>query len=235
MNRARIPERAIAVANLPSTTTQLTTRTLQDQVHAIVAIVANDGARSAACKVVPLLGHTVLLGANVVTTEHNRRLTAGIGALPNEALLHALFQMPEDRFCDWSSFDHHARRELFGAAAGIVEQTACGVRRLATYPVNNLAVVLAGANSGSLLRTAGDFAAFSQRWICCPADGNPETELEASLYRVGVIRVDEDGHATETCDPPPFVPARFTPTLWWFHELAYQALLDADAFSAPTP
>lgn len=231
-NRTRILELVITLASLPDTATQLTTRTLQQQLQAFVG---NDGERSTATKVT-LLGRTVMLGADAVPGEHNRRLATALGPITNRPLLSVLFEMPENRFYEWSWFDPAARRELLAAPTGVVERTALGVRRLATYPVGQIAVILDGKDPRSLMLAAGDFAAFAQRWICCPADKNTELELEASLYRIGVIRVDDDGHATETCDPPPFIPARFTPALWRFHEVAYAALLASDAFvvSAPT-
>jgi hypothetical protein len=195
---------------------------------------SSDGERSAISKV-KLLGRSVMLGADLVASEHNRRITSGIGSITNRALLRVLFDMPENRHYDWSWFDPVARRELLAASEGIVERTATGVSRLACYPIERLGVVLTGTDSRSLLNAAGDFAPFAQRWICCPTDNDPEIELEASLYRIGVMRINRDGESVETCEPPPFIPERFTPTLWHFHELAYSALLAANAFQVTVP
>ena len=220
-----------AVANLPCTTTRLRTHNLQQQLQTFVR---NDGQRSIASKVT-LLRRTVVIGADAFANEHNRRRSAALGPITKRTLLSVLFEMPENRFYDWSWFDFDARRELLAAPPGIVERTAVGVRRLATYPLGQIAVILNGSDIRSLMLAAGDFAPFARRWVVCPADNNPEVELEASLYRIGVIRVDEDGRVTETCDPPTFIPARFTPALWRFHELAYGALLAADAFPVTAP
>jgi hypothetical protein len=137
---------------------------------------------------VMLLGVRVTAYAIINIAEHQRRETAGLGAVINPALLDRLMDLPVGA----SVADPVVWAEMTGQPRGVIERDEDGARitRRLESPLTVTDVVV-DATTGQELRAVQDaslFAGFTRRWIAATARRIPDTAmLEAKLCGVGIV------------------------------------------------
>ena len=137
---------------------------------------------------VMLLGVRVTAYAIISTAEHQRRETAGMGAVIDPALLDRLMDLP----IGISVTDPVAWVEMADQPRGVVERHEDGARitRLLESPLT-ITDVIVDAVMGKELRAVQDaslFAGFTRRWIAATPSRIPDAAmLEAKLCGVGII------------------------------------------------
>ena len=137
---------------------------------------------------VMLLGARVTAYAIINIAEHQRRETAGMGAVINPALLDRLMDLPSGI----SVTDHVAWVEMADQPRGVAERHEDGARitRRLESPLT-ITDVIVGAATGQELRAVQDaslFAGFTRRWIAATPSRIPDAAmLEAKLCGVGII------------------------------------------------
>ena len=137
---------------------------------------------------VMLLGVRVTAYAIINIAEHQRRETAGLGAVINPALLDRLMDLP----IGMSVTDPVAWAEMADQPRGVAErhEDGAGVTRRLESPLT-ITDVIVGAATGQELRAVQDaslFAGFTRRWIAATPSRIPDAAmLEAKLCGVGII------------------------------------------------
>src|SRR5437763_4816759 len=137
---------------------------------------------------VMLLGARVTAYAIINIAEHQRRETAGMGAVINPALLDRLMDLP----IGISVTDPVAWAEMADQPSGVAELHEDGARiiRRLESPLT-IADVIVDAATGRELRAVQDaslFAGFTRRWIAATPSRIPDAAmLEAKLCGVGIV------------------------------------------------
>ena len=137
---------------------------------------------------VMLLGVRVTAYAIISTAEHQRRETAGMGAVIDPALLDRLMDLP----IGISVTDPVAWAEMADQPRGVVERHEDGARitRLLESPLT-ITDVIVDAVMGKELRAVQDaslFAGFTRRWVAATSGRISDAAmLEAKLCGVGII------------------------------------------------
>jgi hypothetical protein len=137
---------------------------------------------------VMLLGVRVTACAIINIAEHQRRETAGMGAVINPALLDRLMDLP----IGISVTDPVAWAEMTDQPRAAAERHEDGARitRRLESPLTITDVIVAAA-TGRELRAVQDaslFAGFTRRWIAATSSRIPDAAmLEATLCGVGII------------------------------------------------
>ena len=137
---------------------------------------------------VMLLGVRVTAYAIISTAEHQRRETAGMGAVIDPALLDRLMDLP----IGISVTDPVAWAEMADQPRGVVERHEDGARitRLLESPLT-ITDVIVDAVTGKELRAVQDaslFAGFTRRWVAATSGRISDAAmLEAKLCGVGII------------------------------------------------
>ena len=137
---------------------------------------------------VMLLGVRVTAYAIINIAEHQRRETAGIGAVIDPALLDRLMDLP----IGISVTDPVAWAEMADQPSGVAELHEDGARiiRRLESPLT-IADVIVDAATGKELRAVQDaslFAGFTRRWIAATPSRIPDAAmLEAKLCGVGIV------------------------------------------------
>ncbi len=137
---------------------------------------------------VMLLGVRVTAYAIINIAEHQRRETAGIGAVIDPALLDRLMDLP----IGISVTDPVAWAEMADQPGGVAERHEDGARitRLLESPLT-ITDVIVDAATGKELRAVQDaslFAGFTRRWIAAAPSRIPDAAmLEAKLCGVGIV------------------------------------------------
>ena len=137
---------------------------------------------------VMLLGVRVTAYAIISTAEHQRRETAGMGAVIDPALLDRLMDLP----IGISVTDPVAWVEMADQPRGVVERHEDGARitRLLESPLT-ITDVIVDAVMGKELRAVQDaslFAGFTRRWVAATSGRISDAAmLEAKLCGVGII------------------------------------------------
>jgi hypothetical protein len=135
-----------------------------------------------------LLGVRVTAYAIINIAEHQRRETAGLGAVINPALLERLMDLPTGI----SVTDPVAWAEMADQPRAVAERHEDGARitRRLESPLTITDVVV-GAAAGQQLRAVQDaslFAGFTRRWMAATPSRIPDAAmLEAQLCGVGII------------------------------------------------
>jgi len=135
-----------------------------------------------------LLGVRITAYAIISTAEHQRRETAGMGAVIDPALLDRLMDLP----IGISVTDPVAWAEMADQPRGVVERHEDGARitRLLESPLT-ITDVIVDAVTGKELRAVQDaslFAGFTRRWIAAMPSRIPAAAmLEAKLCGVGIV------------------------------------------------
>ncbi len=137
---------------------------------------------------VMLLGARVTAYAIISIAEHQRRETAGMGAVIDPALLDRLMDLP----IGISVTDPVAWAEMADQPCGVAERHEDGARitRRLESPLT-ITDVIVGAATGQELRAVQDaslFAGFTRRWIAVTPSRIPDAAmLEAKLCGVGIV------------------------------------------------
>ncbi len=137
---------------------------------------------------VMLLGVLVTAYGIINIAEHQRRETAGMGAVINPALLDRLMDLP----IGISVTDPVAWAEMADQPRGVVErhEDSAGITRRLESPLT-ITDVIVGAAAGKELRAVQDaslFAGFTRRWIAATPSRIPDAAmLEAKLCGVGIV------------------------------------------------
>jgi hypothetical protein len=137
---------------------------------------------------VMLLGVRVTAYAIINIAEHQRRETAGMGAVINPALLERLMDLP----IGMPVTDPVAWAEMADQPRGVTERHEDGARitRRLESPLT-ITDVIVGAATGQELRAVQDaslFAGFARRWIAATPSRIPDAAmLEAQLCGVGIV------------------------------------------------
>jgi hypothetical protein len=137
---------------------------------------------------VMLLGVRVTAYAIISTAEHQRRETAGMGAVIDPAFLDRLMDLP----IGISVTDPVAWAEMADQPRGVVErhEDGAGITRLLESPLT-ITDVIVDAVTGKELRAVQDaslFAGFTRRWIAATPSRIPDAAmLEAKLCGVGIV------------------------------------------------
>jgi hypothetical protein len=135
-----------------------------------------------------LLGVRVTAYAIINIAEHQRRETAGLGAVINPALLERLMDLPTGI----SVTDPVAWAEMADQPRAVAERHEDGARitRRLESPLT-ITDVMVGAATGQELRAVQDaslFAGFTRRWMAATPSRIPDAAmLEAQLCGVGII------------------------------------------------
>ena len=151
-------------------------------------LAAPDGGEPSVPVGVMLLGVRVTAYAIINIAEHQRRETAGLGAVINPALLDRLMDLP----IGISVTDPVAWAEMADQPRGVAERHEDGARitRRLESPLTITDVVV-GAGTGRELRAVQDaslFAGFARRWIAATPSRIPGAAmLEAQLCGVGIV------------------------------------------------
>ena len=137
---------------------------------------------------VMLLGVRVTAYAIISTAEHQRRETAGMGAVINPALLDRLMDLP----IGISVTDPVAWAEMADQPRGVAELHEDGARIIRRLESTlTIADVIVDAARGKELRAVQDaslFAGFTRRWIAAAPSRIPDAAmLEAKLCGVGIV------------------------------------------------
>ena len=131
---------------------------------------------------VMLLGVRVTAYGIINIAEHQRRETAGMGAVINPALLDRLMDLP----IGISVTDPVAWAEVADQPRGVIErhEDSAGITRRLESPLT-ITDVIVGAAAGKELRAVQDaslFAGFTRRWITATPSRIPDAAmLEAKL------------------------------------------------------
>jgi hypothetical protein len=137
---------------------------------------------------VSLLGVRVTAYAVLNAAEHERRESAGLGAVTDPALLDCLMDLP----VAVPVADPVTWAEMNSQPPGVVERDEDGatVARMLEPPLT-ISDVVVGATGGRELAAVQDaslFAGFTRRWIAATRDRVPDSAvLEAKLCGVGIL------------------------------------------------
>ena len=137
---------------------------------------------------VMLLGVRVTAYAIINIAEHQRRETAGMGAVIDPALLDRLMDLP----IGISVTDPVAWAEMADQPGGVAERHEDGARIIRRLePPLTITDVIVDAATGKELRAVQDaslFAGFTRRWIAATPSRIPDAAmLEAKLCGVGIV------------------------------------------------
>jgi hypothetical protein len=137
---------------------------------------------------VSLLGVHVGVRAFLDAAEHERRVSAGLGAVTDPALLDRLMDFP----LAVPVADAVAWAELMDQLPAVVGRAGDGftVTRILQPPLTISEVVLTAAGGRELaaVQAASMFAGFARRWVVLTRSSVPdEVVLEAKLCGVGVV------------------------------------------------
>ena len=155
---------------------------------ASLASLASAGGEPGVAVRVMLLGVRVTACAVINVAEHQRRETAGMGAVINPALLDRLMDLP----MGIPVSDPVVWAEMADQPCGVIERHEDGARvtRRLESPLMITDVVVDGV-SGKELRAVQDaslFAGFTRRWISVMSGRIPDAAvLEAKLCGVGIV------------------------------------------------
>lgn len=170
-------------------------------------------------------GFRVQAAFTVDEVEAQRRSDAGLSAVTNTGLLHALWTLPEGEDLPLGVLDAIDADTLSTLGVGTVEIQAEVVRR--TYrPVATVhAVACAGRSPHSLLRTLVAFPPIFDRFAVLSASQVLDTADLDSARAGGIGIVRYDGSTAEIVEAPAKVLGRPAVYRWWIAELAYRDYL----------
>jgi hypothetical protein len=159
--------------------------------------------------------------------EHGRRVSAGMAAVTDLAVLDALLALPLGMPVSASSLSARLRALLRKAPVGAVRYEQTDVVRLAYAPLQVRRVEVTVLRSWrTALRRASQFSQYTQRVLVLdsvPRDVDDLT-LQASFYGVGVV-LGEQPEREQLVASQPFVVRRHSPARWAFAEECYGLLL----------
>jgi len=153
--------------------------------------------------------------------EHERRLTADLGAVVDEFLLAALMTLPErDLGLVSRRFERVVRKSAGSALATLVEDPEGGLwgqRRLGiAVEVDWLHI-----DSVSWARgrdTAHNWVGYGPRVVRTPEELTQFELTEAAHYGIGV----EDAYGKRLLEPGTYAPQRWSSARWRFSEMVYR-------------
>jgi hypothetical protein len=137
---------------------------------------------------VNLLGVPVIAQAVLNAAEHERRASAGLGAVTDPALLDRLMDLP----VAVPVADAVTWAEMSDQRPGVAERDEDGVTvtRMLEPPlvINDVVLAAAGGRELAAVQDASLFAGFTRRWIAVARDRVPDAAvLEAKLCGVGIL------------------------------------------------
>jgi hypothetical protein len=174
-----------------------------------------------------------LLALDLDQAEHERRQSAGLGALGSFTLLEPLMVLPEGCPIPWDAIDPRLHATLRRMPDGVFEPWRADLLRLAVRPARNfLALVKAQRWAQGHLDRASRFAPVGQRAVILAASAKtptPDQLSEADFWGIGVARIAPSGGLEWLLAPAPYRPRGFTSAAWRFAEGVYGAWLAASA------
>lgn len=161
--------------------------------------------------------------------EHERRSTAGTGAVTSRALLHGLWLLPSGIPVPTAAIPEQKLQHLRSAGHLAQEDGEC-LERLYSPAGAVRAIAIAGADIERSVAQAIRFTPIVQRVVVADVTTQPSSATLglADRWGVGVVRAREDG-----CDvlrhPAPAVVGVPAVYRWWLAELAYEGWLQQSA------
>lgn len=175
----------------------------------------------------------VAVTVTVDQTEHARRVTSGLAAIPDRQLLTALWELPHALSVPTNRIPSWASACLARTALPVISTDDDSLMRVAHSPLVVTGVLAVGRSLDRPLRRVGQLSAVAPMAVVVQhqVEADDPALLEATLYGVGV-GCSMRGALTRISEPEPVIP-RPGPFLWWIAELAYQELIDGRTTDAP--
>jgi hypothetical protein len=173
----------------------------------------------------------------VDVAEHARRAEAGLGAVPDLSVLHALMCLPLHAAVPVADLGDVVRRLLSKAPPGCVDwlDDRTQVRRCFVPAASAPLVVVRGATWRPALRRAAAFEPFATRIVLLtrPPRRVADIAWEADVDGAGLWITHPSGEIEEIVAPAPFVQRYVKPAGWRFAEHAYAAWLAHSSAESP--
>jgi hypothetical protein len=185
---------------------------------------------------VNLLGVRVTAHAVLNAAEHERRVSAGLGAVTDSGLLDRLMDLP----VGVPVADAVTWAEMSDQRPGVVERDEEGatVTRMLAPPlrINDVVLAAAGGQELAAVQDASLFAGFTRRWIAATRNRVPDAAvLEAKLCGVGIL--DRYGRVLLAGEAP--VTLTIDGWTWLLQEKAYRRWLNQQSrdhvLASPSP
>lgn len=180
---------------------------------------------------VRLLGRDVRAVVAHVADEQRRRAACGLGALDDSDLLRVLFRLPVGMPVPSVRLDRWERKVLGRSPQGAAELSRDTVTRLASPPVRVELVVVRARGWERGIFWASQYGPFCRRVLVLSSPPPTQRdrdglELEARMFGIGVVISGQadDGWLVE---PAPFRPQRMSSGQWLFQERAWAAMLES--------
>lgn len=179
--------------------------------------------------VIRLEGKEIVAAFDPDVGEHERRSTAGTGAVTSRALLHGLWLLPAGIPVPTAAIPERKRQHLRDACHLAQEDGDC-LERLYSPAGAVRAIAIAGADIERSVGQAIRFTPIVQRVVVADFTSHPSSAMLdlADRWGAGVVTAGEDG-----CDvlrqPAPAVVGVPAVYRWWLAELAYEGWLQQSA------
>ena len=169
-----------------------------------------------------------MIGAlEVCSTEHERRMQAGIGAITSPGLLHGLWLLPPHVPTPAAALPEVKIQRLRAAPHTAVE-TAAGLERTYSPPGVLRSVAFCGYSTAQAVDRAARFTPIIQRFALVSGRQQPvalSTEYLAREWGVGIVDLQCDSYPEVLVPASPAVTGVPSVYRWWVAELAYERYL----------
>lgn len=183
---------------------------------------AANGLRRAVCADsvdVELEGRQVALAVAVDWAEHDRRRSAGLGAVTSTGMLHGLWLLPSGGAVPASQVPV-SKRVRFRSESGWVHEGSTGFHRLYNPAGVVTAAAVARAKNADALRAAAALPPIFDRYVVARS---PSRALIADATALGLGIIATAGQEAEVIvSPGRSVTGRPAVYRWWLAEIAYE-------------
>lgn len=173
-----------------------------------------------------IFGQQITVGYRAVDDELARRGALGLGAVVDQEVLGALFELPVDLPVRRACVSARHQRLLRRAPAGVVDRNRREVTRLLVPAIRVAHVNAHGRASVRRLRRLSEFGPFTARTMVLSGPTPSAVEF-AEASRLGIGMVHADGSVLLA--GAPFVVRRHTAASWLFAEATLAELLELGA------
>lgn len=175
---------------------------------------------------VELEGRQVALALSTDSAEHDRRRSAGVGAVTSTGMLHGLWLLPSGGTVPASEIPA-SKRARFRSEPGWVHEGPAGFKRL-YHPAGVVtAAAVARARSADALRIAASLPPIFDRYVVA---NNPSRALMADAADLGLGVIAVPNRDSEIMlFPRRCVTGRPAVYRWWLAEIAYERWLQMNA------
>lgn len=176
---------------------------------------------------VEIEGRQVALAVAIDPAEHDRRRSAGLGAVTSTGMLHGLWLLPSGGAVPASEVPV-IKRDRFRSERGWVDEGSTGFQRLYNPAGVVTAAAVARAKNADALRVAASLPTIFDRYVVAANSPSRALIADAAAAGLGVIATGAR-EAEITVLPRQYVTGRPAVYRWWLAEIAYERWLQMNA------